>query len=75
MSYLIAETTSAALPGNTAQWQPTKAKTLAAAKRAARRRQGFQGTYAHVALVTSAGAIHHEAVHEPGRGWRNLFTG
>ena len=67
--------------GAVIEWEPCKAKTLDGAKRAALRRQTFQGTFAHVGepvvcAITGEPEIAHRAMHRPARdvmpGWQDF---
>jgi hypothetical protein len=67
--------------GAVIQWEPCKAKSLDGAKRAALRRQVFQGTFAHVGepvvcADTGATEVAHRAMHRPARdvmpGWQDF---
>ncbi len=62
-------------------WEPCKAKSLEGAKRAAIRRQAFQGTFAHVGqsvvcAIDGKDHIAHRAMHRPANdvrpGWQDF---
>lgn len=55
MTYFIAEVPGNGSVRNESLWKPTRARTLAAAKRAAKRDQMFQGTSIFVATQDSDG--------------------
>lgn len=57
MNYFTAETDAAASVNTAAAWKPTKAATLAGAKRAAQAARCFQGTAAHVATKAADGSF------------------
>ena len=64
MQYFITESTPHAHI-NANSWVPTKATTLAAAKRAAQAARVFQGTCAHVAIKNADGEFVRVAVRFP----------
>lgn len=78
MQYLTSETESlaafnAGLKTGAINWQPTKAKTQAAAKRVAQSSRVFQNTIAHVAFITADAKIIPLA-HRIGATWQPSET-
>jgi hypothetical protein len=74
--FFIAETDVNASVNNSALWKPTKAATLASAKRAAQAARVFQGTAAHVATQAHDGSFVRIAVRHPAgsvqAGWTDF---